>query len=136
MKVVLDTNILVSAVLRDRLPERVVRAILGNDQWEWLVTRDLLAEYERVIGRPELGIPLDAQEEWAQLVHEKAVQVDAPLPSIEFTRDRKDIHVLQAVVAGHADYLLTGDKDFSEAQKLVSCRIMTVAEFARLFGIT
>jgi len=63
MKLVIDTNVLVSAVLRGRLPERVLVAIIAHDDWHWLVTTDLLAEYERVIRRPRLGIPLDAQEE-------------------------------------------------------------------------
>ncbi|WP_256091559.1 hypothetical protein [Candidatus Thiosymbion oneisti] len=38
MKVVIDTNILVSAVIRDRLPERVLLWCLGDPDVEWLVT--------------------------------------------------------------------------------------------------
>ena len=32
--------------------------------------------------------------------------------------------------------LITGGRDFAEAQRLLTSRILTVAEFARLFGIT
>ena len=135
MKLVIDTNVFVSAVLRGGLPERVLVAIIARDDWHWLVTTDLLAEYERVIRRPRLGIPLDAQEEWLRLVRQDCIQLDLPLPLIEFPRDRKDVHVLQAAVAAEADYLITGDKDFTEAQSLITSQIVTVREFARRFGI-
>jgi len=54
---------------------------------------------------------------------------------VEFPRDRKDVPVLQAAVAAEADYLITGDRDFTEAQSLITSRILTVSEFARLFDI-
>ncbi|MGH8719037.1 MAG: putative toxin-antitoxin system toxin component, PIN family [Burkholderiales bacterium] len=136
MRVVLDTNVLISAALRNRLPEQVFKTLIGRNDWFWLVTQSLLAEYERVLRRPALGIPRAHQDQWLQLARDHAALVDAPEPTVEFARDRKDIHVLHAAMAGAADYLITGDKDFAEAQRLVTTRIVSVAEFARLFGIT
>ena len=136
MKLVIDTNVFVSAVLRGGLPERVLKRVIAHDDWQWVVTSDLLAEYERVIRRPHLGIPIEAQEEWLRLTRADVIQMDVPLPVVEFPRDRKDIHILQAAIAAEADYLITGDRDFAEAQRLLTSRILTVAEFARLFGIT
>jgi len=136
MRLVIDTNVFVSAVLRGGLPERVVRTVVSRDDWQWVVTSDLLAEYEQVIRRPHLRIPLDAQEEWLRLTRRDAIQMDVPLPAVEFPRDRTDIHVLQAAIAAEADYLITGDRDFTEAHRLVTSRIVTVTEFARLFEIT
>ena len=136
MRLVIDTNVFVSAVLRGGLPERVVRTVVSRDDRQWVVTSDLLAEYEQVIRRPHLRIPFDAQEEWLRLTRRDAIQMDVPLPAVEFPRDRKDIHVLQAAIAAEADYLITGDRDFTEAQRLVTSRIVTVTEFARLFEIT
>src|SRR5687768_16462770 len=136
MKLVIDTNVFVSAVLRGGLPARVLESVIVHDDWQWTVTSDLLAEYERVVLRAHLAIPIDAQEEWLRLTRQDAIQIDVPLPSVEFPRDRKDIHVLQAAIIGEADYLITGDKDFGEAKKLVASKVVTVAEFARLFHIT
>ena len=76
MKLVIDTNVLVSAVLRGGLPERVLKRVIAHDDWQWVVTSDLHAEYERVIRRPHLGIPLDAQEEWLRLTRQHAIQMD------------------------------------------------------------
>lgn len=136
MRVVLDTNVFISAALRDRLPEQVFKALIARDDWQWLVTQSLLAEYELVLRRPALGVPPIQQDHWLKLTHDHAALIDAPEPAVEFARDRKDIHVLHAVIAGAADYLITGDKDFGEAQRLVTARIVSVAEFARMFAIT
>ena len=62
MRVVLDTNVLISAALRDQLPERVLEAVIKHDDWEWMVTTALLAEYAEVIRRPRLRLEPVLQE--------------------------------------------------------------------------
>jgi predicted nucleic acid-binding protein len=51
MKVVVDTSVLLSAVLRDRLPEQVVLHIVAHEEWIWLATDDILQEYVHLISR-------------------------------------------------------------------------------------
>lgn len=45
MNVLIDTNVLLSAARRDKLPERVVLHVATLDDWRWLVTPEILAEY-------------------------------------------------------------------------------------------
>jgi len=103
MRVVIDTNLLVSAVIRDRLPERVLLWCLGQSDIEWLVTPEIMAEYSAVIQRPKFALP----------------------------RDRKDAPFLMCAASGEADYLITGDGDFSEAQALIATPILSVRAFAQ-----
>jgi predicted nucleic acid-binding protein len=49
VKVLIDTNILVSAVLRDRLPEKIIEAIIARPSIQWIVTTAILAEYKSVL---------------------------------------------------------------------------------------
>lgn len=44
MKVLVDTNVVLSAALRDRLPERVILHIATREEWIWLTTPDILDE--------------------------------------------------------------------------------------------
>ncbi|MEG3838981.1 hypothetical protein [Microcoleus sp. herbarium14] len=37
MKIVVDTNILVSAILRGRMPKRAIQSIIDRPDWKWLV---------------------------------------------------------------------------------------------------
>ncbi len=135
MKVVVDTNVLISAALRDQLPEKVLEAVIKHDDWEWVLTPALLGEYAEVIRRPRLRLEPVVQERWLALVRDHSVMVETSPPEIEFIRDRRDILVLQAAIVGAADYLITGDKDFADAQALIPSRIMSPQGFARLQGI-
>ncbi|VFN01142.1 MAG: hypothetical protein BECKG1743D_GA0114223_103266 [Candidatus Kentron sp. G] len=45
MKVVIDTNILISTVIRDRTPERVLLWCLRQPDVGWLATREIMKEY-------------------------------------------------------------------------------------------
>ncbi len=47
MKVVIDTNVLVSAAWRDRSPEAVVLWIAFQDDWDWVVSQEILDEYKK-----------------------------------------------------------------------------------------
>lgn len=135
MKVVIDTNVLVSAVIRDRLPERVLRWCLGNESVRWLVSPAILAEYFDVIRRPRFALPPEVIDWWANLLTTDTVMMttmDAP----DFPRDRKDAPFL-ACAGGHAaDYLITGDTDFTEARQLVpNVKIVSGREFADVVGL-
>jgi predicted nucleic acid-binding protein len=41
MRVVIDTNVLVSAILRDRLPEKVLLFIVGRQDFEWVASAEI-----------------------------------------------------------------------------------------------
>ena len=52
MKVVIDTNVLVSAALKNRTPDAVLRWIVAQPGWDWVVSTEILAEYKTVPDRP------------------------------------------------------------------------------------
>ena len=134
MKVLVDTNVLLSAALRDRLPERVVLHIGTRDEWTWFVTPEILEEYIQVLRRPKFALPAEILERWTDLVQSRTVCVNSP-PAVEFARDPKDAPFLAAAIATSAEYLITGDRDLLQAQALVSTRIVTAAEMAQILQI-
>jgi uncharacterized protein len=129
MKVVIDTNILVSAVIRDRLPERVLFWCLGNPDVEWLATPAIMAEYVAVIQRPKFKLPKATVAWWLELLVADT-QMIQPIVVIDFPRDRKDVPFLICAETGKADYLITGDTDFSEAKTLITATICSLTQFA------
>ncbi len=123
MNVLIDTNVLLSAALRDKLPERVVLHVA-------------LTEYTEVLRRPKFGLNEETLERWAGMLAMRTVSVGSPLTAPEFPRDPKDVPFLAAALATHADFLITGDKDLLQAGDLVATRILTVAEFSSEFAIS
>ena len=68
MTILVDTNVLLSAAIRDRLPERVIEAIAARDDWTWMATPQIAAEYREVLGRPKFKIPQPQYDHWLQFL--------------------------------------------------------------------
>ena len=133
MKILVDTNVLLSAALRNRLPERVVMRIATDDQWKWLVTAEILSEYTNVLRRPKFALAEQTIQQWFDLLSMRTVNLGSPPITPAFPRDPKDSPFIAAALFGQADLLVSGDKDLFAARFLIPTRIVTVAEFAAEF---
>lgn len=131
MKVVIDTSVLVSAVVRDRDPEAIILWIAAQSDWDWVVSSEILEEYRSVLGREKFAIPLAIKQRWYAMLSEVTILVE-PLVKIDFPRDQKDSIFLECALAAAADYIITGDTDFSEAKKFVTSTILSAGIFKRL----
>jgi len=136
MNVLIDTNVLLSAALRDKLPERVVLYVATWDDCRWLVTPEILAEYTDVLRRPKFGLDQQTLDRWTELLGMRTVNVGSPPNVPDFPRDPKDAPFLAAALLANADFLITGDKDLLGARDIVATRIVTVAEFSSEFQIS
>lgn len=131
MRVVIDTNVLVSAILKDRAPEHVILFVAEHEEFEWVVSSDILTEYKAVIGRPKFKLSQEIIEKWLMVFDLMTNYIDVKI-EIDFPRDQKDAKFLACAIAGSANFLITGDKDFSEAQKMLETIIISVTDFERL----
>ncbi len=60
------------------------------------------------------------------------ILVDVEL-EVDFPRDRKDAKFIACAQTVNADFLITGDRDFTEAQNLGRTRIISVSLFKQFF---
>ncbi|HJP95587.1 MAG TPA: putative toxin-antitoxin system toxin component, PIN family [Pyrinomonadaceae bacterium] len=134
MNILVDTNVVVSALIRDGLPRRVIEEIVAHGDWFWIVTVDIENEYREVLARPKFKIPPSIQQGFNAFVEMVTIRVQ-PVSAPSFPRDPKDELFIAAALACDADYLITGDKDLLDEQPLPSTQILNPAQFARLFGI-
>ena len=132
MKVLLDTNVLVSAALKDRDPEAVILAVVERPDCEWIASAAILEEYRAVLARPKFRLPADVLDQWARLLGTLITIVEVNFP-FEFSRDPGDAKFLACALASGADDFVTGDRDFEDAQALVAPTvIVSVATFKAL----
>jgi putative PIN family toxin of toxin-antitoxin system len=136
MNVLIDTNVLLSAALRDKLPERAVLYVAERDDFRWLVTPEILAEYVEVLRRPKFRLDSETLDRWADLLAMRTVNIGSPPQVPEFPRDPKDAPFLAAALAASADLLISGDNDLLTATTLPATRIVTVAQFCSEFQIS
>ena len=98
---------------------------------EWIVSPEIMTEYREVLSRPKFGLPDDIRETWFDLLDALTVSFDVDF-EIDFPSDRNDAKFLACAVTAGADYFVTGDRDFSDAQKLLSTTILSVTQFKKL----
>ena len=112
MRIFLDTNVLVSAVATRGLAADVFRVVLTEHE---LITGDVvLAELRRIL-RQKLRVPAPVIDEFEALLREYEV-VPKPAEPVNYgVRDPDDRWVLASAIAGHADVLVTGDRDLLAA---------------------
>lgn len=133
MRVILDTNILLSALLS---PLGAPAKIL--DSWErkvfTLAACDaLIAEFREVAGRPLFHRRLRASvaELLAAGIRDFSLFC-RDLPSGPITPDPKDSYLLALAEASEAEFLVTGDKELLSLKRHKSTRIITPAAMIEL----
>jgi putative PIN family toxin of toxin-antitoxin system len=98
---------------------------------DWVVSEEILAEYQDVLSRKKFKLTDEVRKEWLDVIDLVTTLVDVQV-TIDFARDRKDEKFLACAVAAEADFLITGDADFNQAQNLVNTTIVSVSMFKRL----
>ena len=131
MKVIFDTNVFISAVLRDRNPEAVIVWVVDQPEWQWVVSSEILREYREVLRRNKFSFSAEVLKKWEKVLDKNTKKVRVA-QRFNFPRDQKDAKFLACAIASKADYLVTGDSDFSDARKLDNVTILSVALFKRL----
>ncbi len=124
MRVVLDNNVLVSAVITPHgLPGAIFQA-WRRDEFQLILSAPLLTELARVLAYDHIRrrthwSPAD-EDAFLALLASDSIEV-TPETEIAASRDVADNRVLEAALAGDVDYIVTGDQD-----------LLTLSEFSRI----
>ena len=132
-RVVLDTNVLISAALRrDGRPRAVVDAVreergallFSDETFDELRTRLLLPKFERYVSREGRAVylaQLEAVSEWVPIAGAKLG-----------CRDPDDDKLLETALMGAVDCLVTGDRNLLEMSPFQNIPILTPTGFLDL----
>lgn len=115
MKVVLDTNVLLSGLmLPDSIPGRIVRA-WRKTRFDLVSSKEQLAEIARVLTYPKIRKRLhwrrETVERFLRQLYLRSELVEVSDVSQSVPSDPKDQPILASLIASNAEYLVTGDSD-------------------------
>ena len=130
LRLVIDTNGLISAALKPEGLQRAVLLLAITKPARLYVSRPILAEYRSVLVRPELRIRKGLRQQLLQLIKNHSYTV-APTRHLEITSDPDDNIFLECADAAGADYFVTGNpRHFPRFWK--KTKVVTSREFISL----
>jgi uncharacterized protein len=132
IRVVIDTNVVVSANLSDEGLPASILDLAANKKILMVVSEPVLAEYAEVLRRPRLKLDPFKIENSLAVIRSTSKRVK-PTGKVKKSPDESDNRFYECAEAGKANFLITGNtKDFPENHK--GTQIVTPREFIELIG--
>ena len=130
-RLVLDTNVVVSAILWGGKPGELIAAA-GDSRVRLHASAALLDELRATLQRPKLAAPMEAKELTADVIvadyRRLVTLMRRALPTGSWSRDPDDDRVIACALAARADFLVTGDADLLTLRAVEGVRIVSPAE--------
>lgn len=131
MRIILDTNVLIAALLTPMGATGEVYRAWAEGTFTLLTSEEQMEELRVTLTKPTLAARIRPHHA-GRLVNNlrNMAEMIAPLPHVDRSADPADNFLLAMAEAGRADYLVTGDKGGLLALKRHSgTRILSVREF-------
>ncbi len=135
MRAVIDTNILVRAMLNPEGSVGPIVDLLRDSRYVFLYSDETLSEFTDVLSRPRMvrryGITAAELEALSTLILRRGEHVHCDR-IIKACRDPKDDKFLEAAVSGKADVIVSGDEDLKVLDPFEGIPIIRPSDFLRL----
>jgi putative PIN family toxin of toxin-antitoxin system len=124
MRLVLDTNVIISALLFDGLPEQLLLSTLGGSH-ELVLSSYIVSETTYIL-EDKFKVEPSNIKLLQQLLNEGEVMYFQPFLNV--VDDEPDNRILETGVKGNVEYLVTGDKHLLDLKKYKSIKIISVRD--------
>lgn len=128
IKVVLDTNVLISAIVFGGIPKKVLNLIL-KEKFVGVTSISLMAELSEVIHKKFSFRKSDLDYLEDQILND--FEIIKPRKVLRAVRDDDDNRVLEAAVEGGCEFIITGDEDLLVLKTFGEIKIMTPTKFLK-----
>lgn len=132
MRGVIDTGVLVSALIRPQGTIGDVLLALRAGRFTPIYSTSMVVEIVDVLGRPKFQVKYHVQrDDVTALVNLLRLRGELVIPKQEITacRDPKDNKFFETALAGEADAIVTGDDDLLVLHPFEGVDILRPAEF-------
>ena len=133
MRVVVDTNVLISALVGHGKPRRLVTELLERHQI--VSSRQMLAEFSEVMSREKFAEVSRSQlGSFLSILVRRAVLVSKGLTRKIIAQDPEDDIALGTALKGNASHLVSADKHLLGLKRFKGVKITTVEEMLEILG--
>jgi len=132
MRVVIDTNVLISAIFWAGKPKKILNKSRKGDI-TFLTSEILLKELTDVLTAKNKPFHLTEREVNFIIKHiKKIAEIVTTKSKVSICRDGADNRVLECAIYGNADYIVTGDKHLLDIKEIRAVEIISTAEFLKI----
>ncbi len=134
-RIVVDTNVLISAALKPRRTPRAVVDAIRPTSGVLLFSNETFQELHSRLLRPKFGRNVSQRVRLTYLVQLMGVSERTSITGAKLgCPDRDDDKFLETALAGEADCLITGDRDLLDMTPFRGIPILTPAAFLNAFN--
>ena len=134
MRAVLDTNVIVSALIAPFGNEARVLSAVQNGRLRPCISREILAEYAGVLARPKFSFAKSEIAGLIGLMKAKGLRMDPPRITAA-SPDPKDNDFFACAIAADADFLVTGNKRHFPPQSCGRTRVVSAGELLEILNM-
>ncbi|MFH1376308.1 MAG: putative toxin-antitoxin system toxin component, PIN family [Candidatus Woesearchaeota archaeon] len=130
-KVVLDTNILISALGWNGKPRQIFQKCIEGDL-ELIISKEQLKELNKVMNYPKFKFSDEQKETFISIILEiaKVVEIKNSLKVIK--DDPDDNMILETALASNVDYIISGDPHLLNLEEFKGIKILKASDFLDL----
>lgn len=132
-RVVVDTNVLVSALIKKGKPLALVQRLL--DKHAVVLSSQMLAELADVLSRDKFTITNAQIDLFISLLLKKSTVTSVSGNLKVILKDPDDNIVLLTAVNGNADYIVSGDKHLLTLRKYECIEIVTISQMLEILRL-
>ena len=132
-KIVLDTNILISAFGWEGNPKEIFRKIL-NKEFELIISYKQIQELQRVLNYPKFKFTNEQKLRFMNVILEIATLVETHNGIDIIKEDPSDNIILESALENNVEFIITGDEHLLKLKSYGKIKIVTASEFLQLFN--
>ena len=130
MRVVVDTNVLISGLFFGGYPKKILAAIL-KDEIIATVSLEILEEYQKVIQRISEEYGKDQNQNYNLILPK--FKIITPLSNVCLSRDKEDDKFINCAIDSKSLYIISGDEDLLVLKKVDNIEIITAKQFCESY---
>lgn len=131
LRIVLDTNVLLSAIVCNGKPRKLFQ--MGIDgKYKTLISKEILDELSEVIQRPKFKMTSEDIVRIVSALMETCENVRVTSNFEVISNDPDDNIIINTAYDGNADYIVSGDKDIRDLKNFKKIKIVSVDKMLKI----
>jgi len=131
MKIVIDSNIFISAFFWGGKPKEIFDRVLNGFD-ELYITDEIVNEIKKVMSSNKFAVNSNDIKDYINIIEKYSKKIVSKNNIKSISRDADDDKILQCGIDGNVDYIITGDNDLLILKEYNKIKIIKPKEYLEI----